>query len=1135
MKKKWIRDALLFGIQTKTWKIMRLNAIFLFLCLSQAWAISGYSQATKLTLKMSDSKIIEVIDEIEEQSEFYFLFNQKLVDVERKVDIDVQEKTIDFILQNLFAGTNVNHMVLDRQIVLTTFKQELLPQQQRNVSGTVTDESGQPLPGVTVIIKGTTQGTVTNIDGNYSLSNIPEDATLVFSFVGMRTQEIEVENQTTINVELKVDAIGIEEVVAVGFGTMKKINLTGAISSIKSDELSSVVTTDVTKNLAGKLPGLRVMQIGGEPGTYDNQIDIRGWGNMLVVIDGIPRDGFQQIDPNTIESMTILKDASAAVYGVKAANGVLLVTTKSGYEGKAKINANISYGFQHITDYPLPITNSIDNLILKNEAALVAGNPLPFPNWQLYTGEDPLYPSVDWWGLATRNLMPMIKNNFSINGGNDKVNYYISIGNLHEEGLYTTKSLYYDRYNLQSKLSVKISNRLTADINIRGMIDEKNSPYRESGDFFKQVWMQPTYEPVYANNTPPYYYDGQADRNPMALINPDVSGYRKSERKQFQSTISLTYDIPYVDGLQVKGLFAYDISNQPSKSFKEMYYEYKYHSNRDEYLPNAVNSPTTLLQDFEERIFSHSQLSLNYKKQFADGKHGVEALLLAEKRDGNGTYFSAQRYFAISVLDQLNAGLQTDQRASGSDLVLDANAALVGRINYDYKSKYLAEMSFRYDGSSLFPQNSRWGFFPAMSVGWRISEEPFIRENLTFMNNFKIRFSQGKMGDDSGALGFQFIPGYIYPSYIYSFDGATVASGAVSKGLANPNITWFTSEITNIGIDGLFWDGLFDFQLDIFRRKRDGLLSTRSEVLPTIFGADLPQENLNSDLSKGFEIVIGHNNKIKEFSYGVSANLSYAHDEWIHYEVALPGNSYVNWRNKNENRSKNIRWGYGYEGQFQSEEEINSYDVVQLANGHASLFPGDIKYEDWNEDGMINYLDEHPISRNVEPEIFYGLNFSSAWKGFSLNLFFQGATNFSQMPQSQLQGPLPWGRNSNEIFLDRWHHEDPLDFNTPWVAGKYPITRENSGFPPNKLVSKFWVKDVAYLRLKSISVFYELPRNLVRKVSAQQINIFASALNVLTWKNTGIIGDPERRLDQGADYDRYPLTSSFNFGIDITF
>jgi len=1021
--------------------------------------------------------------------------------------------------------------------------------QQITVRGTVTDASTkEALPGVNVIISGTTIGAITDASGNFTLEAPNASVKIQFSFIGYIMQEVALAGKTTLNVALESDVAQLSEVVVVGYGVQKKVNLTGAVSSMGSAKLTAVTSPDLSNSMVGKLPGLRVITAGSEPGLYDNRIDIRGWGTMLVVIDGVPRDDFQRIDPSQIESVSILKDASASVYGVKAANGVMLITTKKGEAGKGEITVNSSFGFQKMTDFPRAITNSIDNLILKNEAALVAGNPMPFPDYKLYTGQDPNYPSVDWWGLTVQETMPMNKSDISFSGGTERVTYFVSVGNLHETGIYKTNSLNYDRYNFRSNVTANIVKGLNANVIIGGFLDTRNDPFGSSSfEFMKQVWMQPPYEPIYANNTAPYYYDGQADRNPLTSINSDLTGYRRYRTKSLQTTMSMTYDIPFVKGLQVKGLFAYDLKYGIQSLFRKAYNEYKYNTTSGLYIPTGLNSPTRLQKYFDEWIYTQSQLSLNYKNTFSEGTHSVEGLLLLDRRDGNGDGFMAQRYYSIATIEQLNAGLTDNQATSGVMKVLDANLALVGRLNYGFKSKYLAEFSFRYDGSSLFPADSRWGFFPAVSLGWRISEESFIKDNLSFISNLKLRVSHGVMGDDSGAGGFQFIPGYTYPAGTfkangsnfpsnYVFDGKTLTSGAVSKGLANPNITWYTATTSNVGIDATLWKGLLDLTFDVFQRKREGLLTTRAETLPSEFGASFPKENLNSDLSRGFELSVGHSKMFSDFSYSVRTNISYAQTRWIHNEQAPATNTYLNWRTINEDRNVNILWGYGYVGQFQTQEEINTAPV-QNANGHAALFPGDIKYQDWNEDGMINELDMYPITRNEDPEIYYGLDMTGGWKGLSLNMVLQGATNYSQTATEQLQGPLPWGRNSLTIFLDRWHHQDPLDFSTPWIPGKYPITRDGFGFGPNKLTSPFWSVDVAYLRLKSIELSYTLPQSLVKMIKAKQLRIYTNAYNVVTWKKKGVMFDPEHR-GSGTSAEngyKYPVMASYNFGLNLTF
>lgn len=1052
--------------------------------------------------------------------------------------------TVKIVVLLLFCGLEANAYSVttenlkgssgDLLTVVTDFQQQL------SVSGIVTDAStGEAMPGVNIQIKGTTIGSIADVNGKYSIpSAVDQNAILVFSFIGYVTQEVPVAGKTVINVALTGELMGLEEVVVVGYGTQKKVNLTGAVSSLESEKLVTATTGNISNVMVGKLPGLRVVTYSSDPGTYANDVDIRGWGSMLVIVDGIPRDDFQRIDPNNVANISILKDASAAVYGVKAANGVMIITTKQGIPGKSEIQFNTSTGFEYVTMFPKPIDNAIDNLLLKNEAALVAGNLIPVPDYKLYTGEDPNYPSTDWWGLTMKDKMPMSKNDISFRGGTESLTYFVSLGNLHQTDIYNVSGVGYDRYNLFTNLSAKIVKGLTANVILSGLVDFKDDPYVSGvGDYMKHVWWNPPDEAIYANNTEPYYLDGMSDRNPVAIINRDLSGYRKSDTKRVESTLSLIYDVPFINGLQIKGLFAYDMKHFLRKIWRKAYNEYTYNTATQEYKATGCNSPTRLWRYLDEEIYTQSQLSLNYKKSFL-GKHSFEGLLLLDQRDGYGTGFLAQSDFDIATIDQLDAGLTEGQVASGSDDVLTANMALVGRLNYIFKTKYLAEFSFRYDGSSLFPSNSRWGFFPAASLGWRIAEESFIKDNFRFINSLKLRVSHGQMGDDSGAGGFQYIPGFNYPSGSYMFDGTTLISGASTKGLSNPNITWYTATTSNIGIDGIFWNGLLDFTVEFFQRKREGLLSTRAESLPIEFGASFPKENLNSDFSKGFEIVVGHKNTINKFHYSINTNLSYAKQRYLEVEAAPAGNSYLNWRNIQENRNKNIMWGYEYIGQFQTQEEINTAPG-QNANGHAAYFPGDVRYLDWNEDGEISTLDMFPITRGLDPEVFFGLQTSCMWKGLSLELLFQGASNYSVGAPTQMQGPLAWSRNSLAIFMDRWHHEDPLDFSTPWVPGKYPISRDNMGYAGNKLASTFWIKDVTYLRLKSIELSYSLPETWTKKLHTKQIRVYTNAFNLLTMKSKEILWDPEK-LQGSTNNDgflvfKYPITASWIYGISVTF
>lgn len=1145
--KKSNTSGILQGIlQTKVLLLMKLTAFFFFISTFTLIASVSFSQNKTVTINRENTLIKDVLQEIEDQSGYFFIYNNEFVDVYQKINIHAKDKSVQDVLNVIFREQDITYTINDRRIILSSSGKPYVAQQQRTLSGRVTDSSGNPLPGVTVVIRGTSVGTITSSNGNYSLTDVPANAILVFSFVGMKSQEVTVGNQSSVNIAMAEESIGIDEIVAVGYGTQKKVNLTGSISSVDTEELTSITTSDLRTSMAGKLPGLRIMQRSGEPGSYDSFMDIRGYGGSpLVIVDGIPRSDFQKIDPNTIANISILKDASAAVYGVRASDGVILVETKQGQKGSAEISFTSIYSIQKITEFPEPIDNSIESLVLKNEAALAAGNPIPYPDYLEYDGSDPLKPNINYWDLTMKKWAPQTQNSLTVSGGTDDIKYFISLGYLYDMGLLKSDNLKYERYNIKSNITAKVAKNVTAQLIISGLTDKKKSPYGSTSyDFFKQLWMQPPYEPVYywdpALNAYDVtkYYDGQADRNPLAVISPDVSGYRSNANKRVEVTASLAYDVPFIKGLSLKGMLAYDALMNTQKQWRIGYKEYK--ANGSFVQPQGT---TRLIHRYEEWITPHLQFSATYQRSFGD--HNFGGLFVFEQRKGNGKWFEAGRYFALDILDQLSSGNTKDQIANGRERVpgaealtsggLDpANRAFVGRINYDFKSKYLIELSGRYDGSSNFAEDGRWGFFPGVSVGWRLSEEPFLKDRFAFLDNLKVRASRGKMGDHSAATGFQFLEGYNYPEGGYLFSGDTWTTGSEYRGIVNPDITWYTATTTNVAVDFSLWKNLLAGSVDLFQRKREDLLARRAIQIPSTFGTSLPLENLESDQTRGFEIELSHINRIGEVRYQTKMMLSYTRSKWLHREATIAGNDYANWRNRDENRWKNLRWGYGYLGQFQTQEEVDNYAIVQLNNGHDMMYPGDIKYEDWNEDGMIDSHDEHPIGRGADPELFFSLNLGVEWRGLAVTAFFQGAARSDMMTQEQLLGPLPWGRNSSEMFLDRWHHEDPLDFDSPWVPGKHPISRDGFGYEPNKKTSPFWLHDGAYVRLKNLEVSYTLPARWTSSLDLKQVRLFANGLNLYTWSKAKEYSDPERPLEQEYGY-KYPLMANYSFGVNIIF
>lgn len=1003
-----------------------------------------------------------------------------------------------------------------------------LSAQEITVAGTVTDSAaGSPLPGVSVTEQGTSRGESTDMEGAYELTVSAPDAVLVFSFMGYQVKKVPVEGRNEIHVILAEDAQALEEVVVVGYGEQERARVTGSVVTVENEEVKSIPTANVVTGLAGRLPGLRVTQRNGEPGSYATSYDIRGFGAPLIVIDGVVRDGrsFARLDPNDIESISVLKDASAAVYGVQAANGVILVTTKKGGVGKPTITYTANYEWQTVTNAP-EVGNAYEFAVLTTENEINGGRG---PGETTYSPEDlenfrnGTYPSTDWYDVVARDHAGMHRHNLNIAGGSERISYYTSLGYLKENGLWKSGDLNYDRYNLRSNVTGQITDDLEVQLFLDGMLENKNEPGESAWNVFKFTWMNiPTF-PVYANNNPEYLQDMTYPWHPLAMTTTEIGGYRKTRVKSFQGNITLNYNFPFLEGLKAKVTASYYTQDSIGKFWSKQYELYDYDELTGEYiLRGSQNDPSTLTGDYRplQRVSVQGQLSYG---KLLNQVHNINATLVFEERHEKNDNLWAQKQFAID-LDQFFAGTSENQQVNSSNIFETAYQSVIGRLNYDYRSKYLLEFAFNYGASSRFPRESRWGFFPAVSAGWRLSEESFIKDNLPFVSDLKIRASWGQMGDDWGANDFQFLTGYNYPDGNYIFDN-TVIPGLGFRGMPNPDITWYTVTTKNLGIDLDIQNGLLSAQVDLFQRDRTGLLATRALTIPGTVGAGLPQENLNEDMRRGVELVLGHARRTGAFQYDISANFTYTRGRATRVERSPDANSYLNWRNNPLDRWDNITWGYNLTGQFQSYDEIYS-SPIQDGQGNRTLRPGDFKYEDVNKDGVIGPLDEVPIARNHVPEINYGLNLRASWKRFDMNALFQGAANFNFQYIEQLRAPLPWGRNSLTQFMDRWHHEDIYDVNSPWVPGRYPATNYPAS---NQWPSEFWWPDASYLRLKHLEIGYSF--NPVDNADIQ-MRVFATGFNLFTWTKIKYV-DPEKDPDTWNYL--YPLMRIYNLGVNVTF
>lgn len=1026
--------------------------------------------------------------------------------------------------------------------------------QDYEIKGTITDKTG-PVPGVNVIDKNSpTSGTVTDVDGKYTIMVSPNSTILVVSFVGLKTMEIGINGRTQIDITMETESIGLDEVIAVGYGYQKKESLTGAISSIDEKEIQTTTATSLAQKLTGKVAGLNIRQTSGEPGTNSNTINIRGFGEPLYVIDGIVRGGssdFQRLSSQDIESISVLKDASAAIYGLNAANGVIIVTTKKGNSGKTKFNFSTVTGFSSPTDQP-EMANAYQYYSMRNDANINAGlAPLiteeELANWQVGGAG---YESTNWGEETFKNHSVRKEHILSAQGGTDKVTYYMNAGVVNDNGLLQTDDLNYKRFNFRSSVSAKLTDNLTADINFSGFTDNRQTPIGGVFNIWRGTVSGLPSKSVYANDNPDYLHrvqDGQA-MNPVALAQSDLGGYAIYQDSKFQTTASLSYKAPFLEGLEFKGVAGFDQSFSQAKAVSTDYELYDYDITNDSYVPTAFNDPSSIQNNYSNSYLLTFQAQAIYKTTVLED-HNIGATLVYEQREVEGRHAGIKKYYEFFTNAQIDQAGETNASSWGNEWQARSMSYL-GRLNYDYRGKYLIEFAARYDGSYRYHPDQRWGFFPVVSGGWRVSEENFIKDNIAWLSNLKVRGSYGVIGQDAGDP-FQYVQGFSTSGGgHWEFTDGALTNGAASPALVNEQLTWMESSIKDIGIDMGFFGGKFTVTADVYQRDRTGLLARRNVSLPNTFGGEFPEENLNSDRVRGIEFSFTHNNRIGEVEYYVSGNVNFARTMNGHIESAPFNSSWEEYRagsgrdpNSIESwapdRWNDIVWTYNNVGQFQTEEEI-LYSPIQNGDlGNSRELPGDFKYEDLNGDGVIDGNDMAPMSYNESPKTNFGLTLGGSWRDFDINILLQGAANFT----ARYAGPyttLFWQEgNTPAYFADRWHRADPYDTDSEWVSGEWPATRVQNDLGMIYAESDVWRRSASYLRIKNVEFGYTLNKSFINKVGIDNIRFYANVNNLYTFADAFIKPfDPESisRENGGTGFGwTYPLLKTFNFGLNVNF
>lgn len=1023
---------------------------------------------------------------------------------------------------------------------------------QTGITGFVADLQGEPIIGANVKVKGTSNGTITDVEGNFTLNADAGSGTLVVSFIGYKTVETKMSGKANFRIVLEEDSEILDEVVVVGYGVQSKRNVTGAISNVKSDALTRSASTSTAGALTGKIQGVTTRAKDARPGKGIS-LEVRNMGSPLYVIDGIPYGGqtgsdwvqssnvsgndvFNSLGLEDIESISILKDASAAIYGLRAANGVVLVTTKKGgKEEKVNVNVNGYYGWQNLTRFP-ELANAgqyVRGLVeseqnnKRNPSEIYT--PEELAKWE--AGTEKGFRSYDYYDLVMRKNIPQYHINANVTGGTKRTSHYLSISHTGQDAM--MKDFSYERTNLQLNLETKIGEGLKVGTQISAKQEKSEDVGLPGGDgYFAAILGMfgnlPTESP-YANDNPEYINKtNDYSRNP-ALFSRDVSGYKDNLMRNANINVYAQYDFKF--GLTAKLTGSYNYTNSQFDGYQYTYNVYTYNKVKDEYKKTGGSDTGWRYQTQRDVVARYGQFQLNYAKQLGD--HYISAVAAYEASDYDKNYQAIGTVPSTNYLPLLEFNNLNDLSDAWD---YEARAGYIARINYNYADKYLVELLGRYDASYLYAPGKRWGFFPGVSIGWRISEEAFFKPLKGIVNDLKIRGSIGQTGSESGVGMFGYMSGFNFNSRSGAVLDGEFVPGINPRGLPVTNLSWVKNTSSNIGIDVALFDSKLTATVDVFKKSITGIPAPRYDVvLPSEVGYSLPNENLNKDAYYGAEGIMTYTNKIGELNYVVSGNFTFS--RFRNEETYKPrfGSSWNKYRNSSEDRWGGIWWGYQVIGRFQSEDEINNCPVNMDGQNNRTLLPGDFIYKDVNGDGIINGMDERPIGYPTgwSPMISYGATIGLSWKGIDLNLDFAGGGMQSWCQDYELRNPLHGSGNSPAYLLeDRWHREDPYDPNSPWIGGYYPAIRKGTSGPNGKN-SDFWLTNVRYLRLKNLELGYTFPQKMISKIRAQKVRLYASASNLLSFDNVGQFQiDPEIEARAAVVY---PQQSTILVGFNVTF
>lgn len=1034
---------------------------------------------------------------------------------------------------------NTSWLALPRQaglllMLVLLMSGQLLFAQSRQVTGVVKDPAGETIIGASVLEKGTTNGTITDFDGNFSLNVSSDKAVLVISYVGYKTQEISIAGKNSLIVTLPEDTETLEEVVVVGYGAQKKESVVGAISQVSSKELLSSPAANVSQAIAGKISGVITTQTSGAPGSDDTQINIRGRatfagdGSPLILVDGVERS-FSQIAPDDIESISVLKDASAtAVYGVRGANGVMLITTKRGKEQKPEVNLTANWQIQSPTRKDTYL-DSYQSVTLLEEALANDGLPSQFSAndiemyrksvaGQLNGLEAMLYPNVDWYDQVLKSSAPAQRYNVSVRGGTKRMRYYASgefydqkglVKNLSQDMYGNSSSPSYRRYAFRANMDLFLTKDLTFSVNFGTRFEERRgSNTNESNNYSETFyelnhtpgWLFPVSYEVQNGESTRTLYGGSSQYQNNIVGRLAQGGYYRATNTINETNFIVDYKLGWLtEGLSAKGMVSFDYDSYYKRLFSADFATYEL-NDRDNYTQidayNRFNTDGELAYSKATsttyKLYMEAQL--NYARSF--GKHDVTAMVLYNQNDYRYNSELAKRY-----------------------------QGLVGRLTYGYDDRYLAEINAGYNGSENFIKGKRFGFFPAFSVGWRVSNEAFMEDTQNWLNNLKLRASYGQVGNDIYKVNgvdqrFLYEEKWSQINNDYYF-GSAGTTGIFEAQYPNLFVTWERAHKYNFGIEFGLWNGLLNGNIDFFHEKRNNIL-TQYLSRPQWVGVALAAGNLGETKNSGYEIELKHANHIgNDFNYSVGLTYSHASNEIVSMDEPASKTDY----RKREGHPINQYFGLVCDG-FVTQADIDGGNLPVSTFG--TVKAGDLKYRDMNKDGFIDERDETFIGYSDIPENTFALTLGANYKGWGFSVMFQGVDHVSRYYDAEAMFAFVGGGKVKEHHLDRWNPAVSEAENL--ARAKYPLLHYDSYGDHNQRGNSFFLKNGAFVRLKNIELSYTLPQNWIKVVGMSDCRLYVNANNLITWDHLDALTDPE---SNGSN--RYPIMKTVNFGVNIKF